>query len=231
MSNNEYNYIVYCHESPSGKRYVGITRQLFWKRWNYGIGYRDNHHFNNAIKKYGWKNIEHYILFENLDEKTAKAKEIELIALWDLTNPKKGYNISKGGDNPAPMSEEGKKKVSEALQGNLHGLGKKRSEEVRKILSIHKMGANNPMYGKPSHRRRKVIQYDFDFNIIAIYDSMHEASQQTKVSVGNIGTCCHRKRNWAGGFIWRYADDDSMAIDEEKEFYKNKKLKQANKTA
>lgn len=226
MRDNENNYTVYCHESPSGKRYVGITRQLFWKRWNYGIGYRDNCHFNNAIKKYGWENFAHYILFENMSESVAKAKEIELIALWDLTNPQRGYNVSKGGDNPAPLTESGRKKISNALQGNSHGLGKRRSEEVRKILSNQKTGANNPMYGKPSHRRRKIIQYDLSFNVVNIYDSLDEAYKETGTSKGNTTMCCQRKRNWAGGYIWRYADDNSMTVDEEREYYKNKRLKQ-----
>ena len=228
MNKVENNYIVYCHESPNGKRYVGITRQLFWKRWNGGIGYCKNRHFSNAIKKYGWENFEHYILFENMSKDRAKEKEIELIALWDLTDHCKGYNISKGGDYPAPMSKFGRKRISKSLQGNLHGLGKKRTDEVKRILSIQKTGKNNPMFGKPSHRRRSVIQYDLSFNVVAIFDSLYEAKEMTGVLSGNIAMCCSRQRNQAGGFIWRYTDDKSMTIEEERECYKNKKIRKGD---
>lgn len=47
-------YTVYMHISPSGKRYVGITRQRPVARWKNGRGYINNEYFYRAIKKYGW---------------------------------------------------------------------------------------------------------------------------------------------------------------------------------
>ena len=85
-------YTVYIHESPSGKKYVGITSDSVKSRWDYGWGYQNNPYFWNAIQKYGWNNIKHEVLFTNLTEAAAKSKEIELIAEMDLTNRDKGYN-------------------------------------------------------------------------------------------------------------------------------------------
>lgn len=95
MSNN---YILYKHTSPSKKVYIGITKRLPEQRYNYGHGYRGNPHFFNAIKKYGWNNFSHEVLESGLSEEEAKKREIELISLYDSTNPSKGYNRSPGGD-------------------------------------------------------------------------------------------------------------------------------------
>ena len=70
------NYIIYAHINKiNNKVYVGQTCQNPEKRWDYGSGYKKhNLHFYNAIKKYGWDNFEHEILFENLTQKEAKQK-------------------------------------------------------------------------------------------------------------------------------------------------------------
>lgn len=58
------NYIVYRHTSPSGKVYIGITSRQPEQRWLNGNGYKDSPKFYNAIKKYGWDNFNHEILFQ-----------------------------------------------------------------------------------------------------------------------------------------------------------------------
>ena len=93
-------YIVYMHKTPNNKYYIGITSKINPNnRWRNGNGYSNNKHFESAIKKYGWNNIKHIILFENLTEKEAKQKEIELIAKYNTSNPLYGYNLSKGGES------------------------------------------------------------------------------------------------------------------------------------
>ena len=73
-------YTVYKHTSPSGKVYIGITKRKPEYRWNKGKGYRkDQLLFYRAIKKYGWDNFTHEILYTGLSEKDAKNIEISLI--------------------------------------------------------------------------------------------------------------------------------------------------------
>ena len=86
-------YIVYEHISPSNKRYIGITCQPPEYRWRHGEGYRNNIAFYNAIKKYGWDNFSHNILFFNLSADEAASKEKELINFYKTTNKNYGYNI------------------------------------------------------------------------------------------------------------------------------------------
>ena len=74
----EKTYKVYKHVFPNGKVYVGITSRSLKIRWDHGKGYSYNSRINNAINKYGWSNVKHYVLKEQFTEAEAKQKEIEL---------------------------------------------------------------------------------------------------------------------------------------------------------
>lgn len=163
------------HVFPNGKRYVGITKHKDpQKRWLNGKGYTSNHQplIARAIEKYGWDNIEHYILDSGLSE--IRAKELEkyyITQKYKSNNKKYGYNITDGGDgvNGLSHSEETKKKISlksklmwndesfkkdmaEKHKGVKNGnYGKHISEQQRKILSDYakqRVGNKNHFYGK-----------------------------------------------------------------------------------
>lgn len=124
------NYTVYKHIAPNGKIYIGQTGQKNPKRrWQKGEGYKPNAHFYNAIQKYGWDNIEHVIVATGLTKKEADWLEKYLIAFYETTDRTKGYNNTKGGDGSFEMTDEVKRKMSEAK------LGVKKSDEHRKHLS------------------------------------------------------------------------------------------------
>lgn len=114
-------WTVYKHTSPSGKVYIGITGQKPKYRWNNGNGYSNNKYFTRAIKKYGWENLDHEILFTGLTKKEAGKMEQYLIEKYDCIMPK-GYNKSKGGEYGAlgiHHSEEARRKNSEAHKGKI----------------------------------------------------------------------------------------------------------------
>lgn len=132
------NFTVYCHISPSGKRYVGITGKRTLSRWRKdGSGYFSSPHISRAIKKYGWDNFQHIIIAENLSKEWACKIEIDLIRDWKLQDPKFGYNISYGGEVHQHLDET-KKKIS------ITKTGRKDSEETRRKKS---------MSGKGKHHR------------------------------------------------------------------------------
>lgn len=128
---------VYAHIAPSYKMYFGITKQKVKHRWSNGFGYKRHPYFYNAIKKYGWDNIEHIVLFTGLSEQKAREREVELIALYDTTNPTLGYNISNGGEsgaNGVTPSEETRQKLSIANKGKIM------SEEAKFKIGIANKG-------------------------------------------------------------------------------------------
>lgn len=135
----EKRWKVYVHIFPNNKKYYGITNKKNPnERWESGHGYSFNHQpvMYNAIQKYGWGNIKHIILFENLSEEEAKQKEIELIR-DNKTNCKKygdeyGYNMTDGGDGTLGhvVSEESKRKMSLKAKGRNKGKNCYKSKSV-----------------------------------------------------------------------------------------------------
>lgn len=91
------NYSVYEHIFPNGKRYIGITSTRPEKRWISGTGYANQPKIYNAIKYYGWNNIKHNIIIDNLTKEQANALEQYLISSFNTID--NGYNVSIGGEN------------------------------------------------------------------------------------------------------------------------------------
>lgn len=120
-------WAVYKHTSPSGKVYIGITSKKDPRdRWGKGgYLYKNNKLFWKAVEKYGWDNIEHEILRENMEEEDAKNMEIELIAHYKSIGM--SYNVAPGGNGVSgPMTPDQKRHISEALKGK-----KKTPEHVK----------------------------------------------------------------------------------------------------
>lgn len=89
-------YCVYEHIFPNGKRYIGISSDAE-KRWRNGKGYKKQTKVAKAIKKYGWDNIEHNIIVDNVAKEQAETLERYLIA--ELHTIDNGYNVAIGGEN------------------------------------------------------------------------------------------------------------------------------------
>lgn len=149
------NHLVYCHTSPSGKRYVGITCTSAEQRWSNGSGYKKNFYFYRAIQKYGWDSFQHTILFEGLTLEEAKSIEIRLIKEWNLTDKQFGYNLREGGDGSFTI--ESRMKMSASRIGNKNCVGRMIPEEQRiKIsnsLKAYYSTHSNPFKGK--HHREE----------------------------------------------------------------------------
>ena len=56
--------------------------------------------------------------------------------------------------------------------------------------------------------RKPVNQYDFDGNLVNSWSYILEAERETKIPNNKIISCCKGRRNSAGGFIWRYSNDN-----------------------
>lgn len=198
------NYYVYKHTSPTNKVYIGITRVKPIYRWRNGKGYEECPRMYRAIKKYGWDNFKHEILFENLTKEEAEQKEIDLIAFYNSTDERFGYNLAKGGNSTKGYkhTEETKLKYSLTHKGKHpwnygkkgysvpNAKGKKRSAEVRKKMSENR-------------HKKAVAQYDLEGNLIAIYPSQIEAERQTGIANTNISMCCRGIYKQMNGYIWK----------------------------
>lgn len=175
-------YTIYKHTTPNNKVYIGLTSLDAENRWRNGKGYKTQIFFR-AVKKYGWDNITHEILFTNLTKEEAEEKEILLIKLYKSNDKRFGYNIANGGNYAGKHSEETKKKIGLAHKGKIvseesrrkmrenhadfrgaksPNYGVKFSEERRRQMSESRKGkqagVNNPMYGRHHSEDVRAIQ-------------------------------------------------------------------------
>jgi group I intron endonuclease len=241
------NYRVYIHTAPSGKRYVGITRQEPKERWKNGLGYPCNKHFTSAIQKYGWDNIAHEIVCEGLSYDEACKEEQRLVALYRSNESEFGYNKTSGGDANRAYNEEIRNVISEKQKlryvnpeerekASLRKLGKRPSAETRAKMSAAKLGTTHTtsketrqkmsethktqyknLPAEEKQRRgdrarasgmktaRRVSQFTTGGELVATYNSAHEAERKTGVRNGNISLCCNGKMKSSGGFKWQFA--------------------------
>lgn len=65
-------YTIYCHiTNIGGQVYFGITKDVE-RRWGVnGCNYRNQPKMWEAIQKYGWDNITHFIMAENVEKEVA----------------------------------------------------------------------------------------------------------------------------------------------------------------
>lgn len=219
--------------------YIGITAQSVNIRWRKGNGYRHSPHFTAAIKKYGWDNIKHEILFDGLTQAEAESKEIELIKLYKSTDRKHGYNCDSGGNANRCHSEETKekirnahigmkhtedfsKKLSERNKGNKYRLGKHLSEESKNKISEKNKGRfageKNFFYGKrfcgkDNHNSKPVERYTLNGEYI---DERECASQYAKelgkINGSPITRVCRGQRRSYLGYIWKYKEVKSNEL-------------------
>ena len=177
------NFCVYKHTTPSNKVYIGITSMQPYKRWKGGHGYQNNTHFYNAIKKYGWNNIKHEVLFSGLTKEEACQKEIELISEYNSADIEHGYNQSTGGEYGSSgwhPSDETIKKQRDSHIGKYAGennpfYGKHHSEE-----SKAKMSASHTGRGKPLSEEHKKKIGEANKGRVMSAESRRKMSEQRK---------------------------------------------------
>ena len=180
-------YTIYClTNKTNNKKYVGVTSKTVCARWQNGKHYSRHKKLYKDILLYGWDGFTHEILYKDLTEEEARAKEIELIKKWDLTN--QGYNTHKGGHIPK-LNEEAKQKLREKNAGkNNKFYGCKHTEETKKLM-------------KQNRPKKGVICVETGI----YYESTREAQRQTGAYHGDISKCCKGTKKTVGGYRWKYA--------------------------
>lgn len=220
--NDSGRYSVYMHVFPNKKRYVGITGQPLKARWRVnGNGYKPQKLMRRAIEKYGWENIQHIVVRENLSLHEAGVLEKELIAKYKTNDPQFGYNQSVGGENSpigVKRSKETRRKLSLSHKGQIPvtkgthlneeqkqhlrelNLGKKLSDETKKKISEKNKGQKPTSYAIAMAKKacnKSVVFIETGI----VYDSMVSASNATQYTASCISAHC---RGLVQNQKWRF---------------------------
>lgn len=199
MQENVKRYLVYMHEFPDGKVYVGMTSRKPWERWKGGHGYSDQPQVWQAIVAYGWKNIRHRVIKSGLTKPEAEALERTLIEMCRANDPAYGYNIENGGLSVGKTSDATRQKFREAKTGeNNPFYGQHLTEEHKeKIRGTRKARDIQPV------NKRRVLCVETG----VIYESTAEATRELGIHNFAIRRVCYGQRKTAGGYHWKYIDE------------------------
>ena len=187
IDNRENNiWTVYVHIVPKAitkynydKYYVGITSRNPKRRWGKDGCCYIGQLFYDVIQKYGWDNIEHYIIAEHLTKNEAENFEQTLIKVLKCNvnnNEKYGYNVTKGGNVVT---------------------GYKHTKETKEKMKIIQQSINGI----------ETYQFDLNFNFINKYCTAQKAAEVNNIFASHIQNCLNNKYYSYGDYIWRRKED------------------------
>ena len=141
-------YVYKITNTINNKAYIGISiHEPENRRIREHLSGRGNRIIANAVKKYGKDAFTYEVLEENVFDEFLRDLEVAYIANFNTVAPH-GYNLDSGGDKHKKLSDETRRKLSEAHKG------KKLSEEHRRKLSeAHKSRKRKP---HSAETRRKI---------------------------------------------------------------------------
>ena len=213
----EETYCVYKHTCPNGKAYVGIAKNAEM-RWKSGHGY-DTQLFGRAVRKYGWANIKHEIVFDGLTQEEAQSKEIALIEELKLTDRERGYNVMLGGQlgtKGIVFSDETRRKMSVHAK-EMWANERKRNQLLKHLSELSKQnkGRKRPESAIKATKEAqsvKVDQYDMGGNFIKTHDSIMDAARELGKECNSaiVASCKGRRKSYCGA-IWKYHGDPLCA--------------------
>lgn len=171
--------------------------------------------FHNAINTHGIDSFQ----WEQIDTASSKdelaQKEINYIEEFDSLNS--GYNSDKGGGFKKTIYKYNLDGSLNSTFESLNDAGESiyvRKQDIsRACWSVnHTLGGYmwsydyvEPFIPKTDNRKKEVLQYNINGNLLARYVSASEASRKTGISKTCITRCCRKEREQSGGFVWNYS--------------------------
>lgn len=238
---------VYVHIIPkditnykNDKYYVGITcKKNCEQRWYLnGTGYRRNVHFYNAIEKYGWGNIIHEIIAENLTHNEANMLEKALIRELKSNNSEYGYNHSVGGDGGNQKQTRRVRQYSKdgtyiTTYNSMADAGRSVGVDRNNIMAAckyHRMSGgymwcyDNEEISNPYKikAQKNIVCIDFYGNYINTFNSIKETSEYFNISSSSILSCCKHKNNSCYKYIMFYEEEYNQLSDSDIKKYCDK---------
>jgi hypothetical protein len=218
-------YCVYKITNLLNERfYIGVTSIDRFNNGYFGSGKL----IRRAVKKYGKENFDRCILRKFELESDAYDYEREIVNSEAVENPN-CYNMVEGGGHPPKLYGSKNPSFGKDLSGPNHPNYRKRPpddviERIRLSGTLYETGHPGWWVGKTRDEgvrekisktlkdkhilppnARGVVQYSMDGAFIKNWRSIGEAVAELKIY--KIWDVCNGKRNHAGGYFWRYADE------------------------
>jgi hypothetical protein len=184
-------FTIYKHTTPSGKVYIGQTKQKLWERFGGGYGYHGQDYFWKAIQKHGWQNITHEVLAQCYTQEEADKLEAMYIEEYNSTNREFGYNIQAGGAGDrayAPLTPEHKAKISAATKGIVRSAETRaKMSEARKARPYKPLSDEHKQHLSESLTGRKMPPEAIEKTRLAAIGRKHTEEAKRKMSIAHSG--------------------------------------------
>lgn len=179
-----------------------------------------NRHLQNAFNKYGLKSFKFELIREVVDAyDLTKIEQVYIDTLKPVYNKrliaesnlgirrteeeKENLRIFWTGKKRKKRTLKHKRNLARSLKGKNKGISKPPGFAER--LSNARKGDGNPAFGKPSHRRRKIVRLDLISNkIVEKFDSIRDAADKLNVNHSAILACIAGRSKSCCGSKWRY---------------------------
>ena len=158
---------------------------------------------NNFVKKKGKiiqlrKKKDGYVQVKLKKDGSQKLMSVHrLVAKAFIDNPNNYEIVNHKDNNPENNNEKNLEWCTQSYNIK-YSYNQKRSKSPKYWKG--KLGINHC-------RAKQVNQYDLNFKYINTYGSIGEAERITGISHGNIISCCKGNYKTAGGYIWRYKEE------------------------
>lgn len=218
MKQNYSNYLVYrATNLETNETYVGTTTHSLQSRIKDHLQKANNgtgHFFQKAIGTYGqeafvWEEID---TANSINELAEKEKEYIL----EYNSIEEGYNSIIGGgfkksvyqydlDGKLAAEYDSLESAASAVNADKRTISNTcigKNKSCKGYFWSYKLYLN---YKVTDNRKKPVLQFDLEGNLLAEYISAAEASRKTNVFKSCITKCCRGERKTSGGFIWKYA--------------------------
>ncbi|WP_417876099.1 NUMOD1 domain-containing DNA-binding protein [Winogradskyella sediminis] len=219
MMEKENNYIIYKAENEiNGWVYIGATSNSVHQRKLDHLeraNRQEKGKFYEAISTYGkdafnWVQVDTASTIDELAEK-------EKSYILEYNSQENGYNSDAGGGLKKTVYQYSTTDGSLVNSYNCLQSAANAVNAYKTSISSACLGQSKTCKGyhwsynltesfrlKKDLRKKQVIQYALSGEQIAIYESVAEASRESKVSKSSISRVCRGERNNSGGFIWKY---------------------------
>ena len=197
--------VIYKITSPSGRVYVGKTKRLKIRIWEYRWRSKKRKSIiHDSIKGYGWE-AHKFEVIEEADNELLNEREIfwikELNTFY-LDNPEGGMNMTRGGDGNVGSwmhDIERRKKQSERFKGSGGSFyGKHHTEENKKFIAEFmskrnkELGITIPKWAAEKGRLKvikAVLAYDLQGNFIQEFESCTDAGKFAGCKASEVSIC------------------------------------------
>lgn len=193
-----FGYIYLTENIANGKCYIGKHKSNYFDNDYKGSGIA----IKRAIDKYGKENFITTIIAKCESEKELNEKEKYWIKKCDAVNSATFYNLCDGGQGGNLHQFVNHKKLSEALKG------KKKSDTHKAHMKL-----NHADFRRGNHpEAKKVVCVETGMIFDCLLDAAEWCGLKTRA---HIGSCCNNKRKSAGGYNWRWLEEDDRRVEEE----------------